>query len=391
MPRTKFKVLTFNNIPVAGLEVFPRDRYEVASEISNPDALLLRSYDIRPLEIPESLQAVGRAGVGVDNIPVEVMTARGIPVFNAPGANANAVKELVLAGMLLGARNICQAWEFSRGLRGPDSDLKTQVEAEKKRFKGIELEGKILGIIGLGAIGVRVANAAQALGMRVIGYDPSITVNNAWMLAAQTEQANTVGAVLQQADFVTLHVPLMDTTRGMINAERLQNAKSGSIILNFAREGIVDENALADALRDERLGGYICDFPSNVLKDHPRVVALPHLGASTAESEENCAIMVATQIREFLEHGNISNSVNFPEMSMAQSEGYRMLIVNSNVPHMIEGITKAIASADINIVDLLNKSRGGVACTLLDIESPPPESVLKQIENIQGVLAVHVL
>jgi len=391
MPSAKFKVLTLNNIPVAGLEVFPRDRYEVASELARPDALVLRSYDIRNMEIPESLRAVGRAGVGVDNIPLEKLTTNGIPVFNAPGANANAVKEMVLAGMLLAARNICQAWDFSRGLEGTSSELKTLVEAEKKRFKGIELHGKTLGVIGLGAIGVRVANAAQGLGMRVVGYDPSITVSNAWKLAAQTEQAGTVGAVLQQADFVTLHTPLIETTRGLINAERLQNAKPGLTILNFARQGIVDEPAIEAALGDGKMGAYVCDFPSNALKNHPRVIALPHLGASTAESEENCAVMVASQIRDYLEHGKVYNSVNFPEMSMARSEGYRMLIVNSNVPHMIEGISKAIASADINIIDLLNKSRGKVACTLLDIECPAPESVIRQIEAIEGVLAVHVL
>ncbi len=391
MPRAKLKVLTLNNIPVAGLEVFPRDLYKIASEIAQPDALMLRSFDIREMEIPNSLKAVGRAGVGVDNIPVAALTARGIPVFNAPGANANAVKELVLAGLLLSARNVCQAWEFSRSLQGSDAELKTRVENEKKRFKGVELAGKTLGVIGLGAIGVLVANAAQGLGMRVVGYDPSITVSNAWKLAAQTEQAGTVEALLQEADFVSLHVPLLETTRGMINAERLQNAKSGAVILNFAREGIVDERAVANALSEERLGAYVSDFPSNLLKDHPRVIALPHLGASTAESEENCAVMVAEQMREYLENGNVRNSVNFPEMSMARNEGYRMLVLNSNVPHMIEGITKAIASVDINIIDLLNKSRGEVACTLLDIECPPPESVIREIVEIEGVFAVHVL
>ncbi len=386
-----YKILTLNNISVTGLNRLPRDRYEVASEIQHPDAVLLRSYKMHDWPIPPSLKAVGRAGAGVNNIPVAKLSALGIPVFNAPGANANAVKELVMAGMLLASRNICGAWDFARRLEGTDAEIAHQTEAGKKRFVGFELPNRTLGVIGLGAIGVRVANAAVALGMRVIGHDPHITVNNAWRLSSQVEQVLSVDAVLAQAEFVSLHVPLVEATRNLLNAERLRIARPGITVLNFARDGIVDDVAICEAIREGRVHAYVCDFPSNQLKGLDRVIALPHLGASTAEAEENCAVMVAEQVRDYLESGAVQNSVNFPEVVMPRTEGYRLLVVNSNVPHMIERITKAIGRADMNIIDLLNKSRGEIALTLVDVVDPLPASVVEEIAATEGVLAARAL
>lgn len=387
----KYKILTLNNISVCGLERLPRERYEIASEIQNPDAVLLRSFAMHDWPIPATLKAIGRAGAGVNNIPVPQMTAKGICVFNAPGANANAVKELVLVGMLLAARNICPAWDYTRKLQGTDAELSKQVEAGKKNFVGIELPGRTLGVIGLGAIGVKVANAARALGMRVIGYDPHITVSNAWQLSSQVEQASSVNEIAAQADFVTLHVPLNDATRQLINAPLLKNAKPGLILLNFSREGVVDEEALFEALEAGKLRSYVCDFPTNRLKDHPRVIMLPHLGASTGEAEDNCAIMVADQVRDYLESGTVHNSVNFPEVVMPRNGGPRLVIVNANVPHMIERISKAISGAGVNIQDMLNKSRGDIACTLVDTAEAVPETAVAQIAATEGVLNVRVI
>jgi len=386
-----YKILTLNNISVVGLERLPRDRYEIASEIQHPDAVLLRSFNMHDWEIPSALKAVGRAGAGVNNIPVDKMTALGIPVFNAPGANANAVKELALAGMLMAARNIGPAWDFARRLEGSDEEINKQVEGGKKRFVGIELPGRALGVIGLGAIGVKVANAALALGMRVFGYDPHITVSNAWQLSSQVGQMLSVEQMLAQAEFISLHVPLMKETRHMINAERLRNCREGIIILNFSRAGVVDEAAIAEAVEAGRVRAYVCDFPSNRLKSHERVIALPHLGASTQEAEDNCAVMVADQVRDYLEHGAVHNSVNFPEMAMPRNGGHRLLVVNSNVPHMIERISMAIANANINILDMLNRSRNEIACTLVDTQVPVPEAVIKTIAATEGVLTVRSL
>ena len=387
----KYKILTLNNISVCGLERLPRDRYEIASEIQHPDAVLLRSFAMHDWPVPGPLKAVGRAGAGVNNIPVPQMTAKGICVFNAPGANANAVKELVIAGMLLAARNICPAWDYTRKLQGTDAELSKQVEAGKKNFVGIELPGRTLGVIGLGAIGVKVANAARALGMRVIGYDPHITVSNAWQLSSQVEQATSVNEIAAQADFMTLHVPLNDATRQIINAALLKNAKPGLILLNFSREGVVDEEALFAALEAGKLKSYVCDFPTNRLKDHPRVIMLPHLGASTGEAEDNCAIMVADQVRDYLESGTVHNSVNFPEVVMPRNGGPRLVIVNANVPHMIERISKAISGAGVNIQDMLNKSRGDIACTLVDTAAAVPDAAVAQIAETEGVLSVRVI
>jgi D-3-phosphoglycerate dehydrogenase len=387
----KYKILTLNNISVSGLERLPRDRYEIASEIQHPDAVLLRSFAMHDWPVPATLKAVGRAGAGVNNIPVPQMTTKGICVFNAPGANANAVKELVMAGMLLAARNICSAWDYTRKLQGTDAELSKQVEAGKKNFVGIELPGRTLGVIGLGAIGVKVANAARALGMRVIGYDPHITVSNAWQLSSQVEQAASVNEIAAQADFMTLHVPLNDATRQLINTALLKNAKTGLILLNFSREGVVDEEAIFAALEEGKLKNYVCDFPTNRLKDHPRVIMLPHLGASTAEAEDNCAVMVADQVRDYLESGTVHNSVNFPEVSMPRNGGPRLIIVNANVPHMIERISKAISSAGVNIQDMLNKSRGDIACTLVDTAAAVPETAIAEIAKTEGVLSVRVI
>ncbi len=387
-----YKILTLNHIRPVGLERLPREQYEVASEFQRPDALLLRSYNLHHWPVPDSLLAVARAGAGVNNVPVEALTQRGIAVFNTPGANANAVKELVLSGMLLAARNLCQAWDYTRGLRGSDDEIEQLVEAGKKRFVGYELPGKTLGVIGLGAIGVRVANAAEALGMRVMGFDPHITVDNAWRLSARVEQVMSVAELLAQSDFVTLHVPMLDETRHLINADRLRRARPGLTLLNFARAGIVDEAAMLGALDEDRLHAYVCDFPNQTLIQHPKVIALPHLGASTVEAEENCAVMAAEQLRAYLEHGTIRNSVNFPAMDMPRVEpGCRLLVINANVPHMIERMTSAIARLDINILDMLNRSRGDVACTLIDVGCPLPASVVGEIAAIEGVLRVRVL
>ena len=384
-----FKILTLNNISVKGLERLPRDKYEIASEIQHPDAILLRSFKMHDMEIPPSLKAVGRAGAGVNNIPVDKMSKMGIPVFNAPGANANAVKELVIAGMLLASRNICQAWDFSRNLDGSDEEISKAVEAGKKNFGGFELPGRTLGVVGLGAIGRLVANSAASLGMNVIGYDPGITVEGAWQLSSDVEKAQGVDDLLSRVDYVTFHVPLVDATRQMINTERLRLMKKGAVILNFARAGIVDDEAVSEAIKEGKIYAYVCDFPTNLLKKHERVIALPHLGASTAEAEDNCAIMVAEQVRGYLEKGNIVNSVNFPEVVMPHTEGSRIGIVNSNVPNMVGQISTTMADAGLNIIDMLNKSRGDLAYTLIDVNQPVPESVMKDISQIEGVLGVR--
>ena len=387
-----FKIQTLNNISVAGLDRLPRDNYEVASEISHPDAILVRSAKMHDMQLPDTVKAIGRAGAGVNNIPVDKMTEIGVPVFNAPGANANAVKELVLAGMLMAARNIGQAWKFATGLEGDDASIGKATEAGKKNYVGFELPGRTLGVIGLGAIGVKIANAARALGMNVVGYDPSITVKAAWQLEADVQQALSVDDLVSRADFITFHVPLSDATANMINADRLKLMKKNSVLLNFARNGIIDDEAVVKALDDGHLYAYVCDFPSNLLKDHPRCVTLPHLGASTTEAEENCAIMVAEQVRDWLENGNVLNSVNFPEISLPRTEdGFRLAVVNSNVPNMLGQVSTLLADAGLNIIDMLNKSRGDVAVTLIDVDKAPGEEVSGKIAAIDGVLSVRCL
>ena len=385
------KILTLNNISVAGLERLPREKYEIASEIQHPDAILLRSFKMHDMDIPSTLKAVGRAGAGVNNIPVDKMSAAGIPVFNAPGANANAVKELVITGMLLACRNICQAWNFARELEGTDAEISKQVEAGKKNFGGFELPGRTLGVIGLGAIGRQVANAAVSLGMNVIGYDPGITVEGAWELSANVEKASSVDEMITKVDFITFHVPLIDATKNMINADRLKVMKDNVVILNFARGGIVDDEAVSAAIKSGKVYAYVCDFPTNLLKKHERVITLPHLGASTVEAEDNCAIMVADQVRDYLENGNVVNSVIFPEVVMPRSEGFRIGIVNSNVPNMVGQISTAMADVGLNIIDMLNKSKSDLAYTLIDVDKDIPQGVLDKIASINGVLAVRAI
>ncbi len=388
---SKYKILTLNNISPVGLERLPLEQYEIASEISHPDAILLRSHNMHDMEIPETLLAVGRAGAGVNNIPVEKLGKLGIPVFNAPGANANAVKELVIAGMLMAARNLPQGWQYAVNLQGDDEEIHKQVEAGKKQFAGFELPGKTLGVIGLGAIGVQVANAAKALGMHVIGYDPTITVRSAWQLSADVEQAANVDELLANADFVTFHVPLVDTTRHMINQERLQGMRDGVVILNFARDGIVDDAAVIEALDAGKVYAYVCDFPSNLLKNHPRVITLPHLGASTREAEENCAIMVVDEVRDFLENGNIRNSVNFPEISLPHKGQARIALANENRPDMLGQISHQLGQAGCNIAHMINDSRGDLAYTLVDVDGTVDQNVAGRLQAIDGVLKVRVL
>jgi D-3-phosphoglycerate dehydrogenase len=387
-----YKIQTLNNISVAGLDRLPRDKYEIASEMSHPDAILVRSARMHDLALPDSVKAIGRAGAGVNNIPVDAMTQAGIPVFNAPGANANAVKELVLAGMLMAARNIGQAWRFAMDLEGDDAAIHKAVEAGKKNFVGFELPGRTLGVIGLGAIGVKVANAARGLGMKVLGYDPTITVRAAWALESEVEQALSVDDLVARSDFITFHVPLTDATQNMINAERIKLMRRHSVLLNFARNGIIDDHAVVPALDSGHLYAYVCDFPSGLLKGHPRVVTLPHLGASTAEAEENCAVMVAEQVRDWLENGNVSNSVNFPEIALPRTEdGFRIAVVNSNVPNMLGQVSTDLAEANLNIIDMLNKSRGEIAVTLIDVDRAPSDQAIQRITEIDGVLSVRCL
>ncbi|NGX16451.1 phosphoglycerate dehydrogenase [Wenzhouxiangella sp. XN24] len=386
-----FKILTLNNIALAGLERLPRDRYEVASEIGHPDAVMVRSADMHKADIPASVKAIGRAGAGVNNIPVEQMSQRGIPVFNAPGANANAVKELVVGGMLLAARNLAEAWDYVRTLDGNAEELHRAVESGKKKFVGFELPGRSIGVIGLGAIGVEVANTALALGMEVIGFDPRITVQRAWQLDSGVRQATSIDELFSRSQIITVHVPLAEGTRGLVNADRLALMKPGGILLNFARGEIVDDAAAIAALDAGGLGRYVTDFPTAANKSHPKVIALPHLGASTREAEENCAIMVAEHLRDFLENGNIRHSVNFPESILPRMSGNtRLAIANANVPNMVGQISTELATAGLNISDLLNKSRGEIAYTLLDVDGEVPPGVLERLAGIQGVLSLRV-
>jgi D-3-phosphoglycerate dehydrogenase len=384
-------VLILNQISQNGLKRLPAERYQVGKDVPNPDAIMVRSADMHSMEIPSSVQAIGRAGAGTNNIPVKAMSARGVPVFNAPGANANAVKELVVAGMLLSARNIGGALKFVSALDPRDPDMEKKVEDGKKNFAGFELAGHTLGVIGLGKIGCLVADVAIKLGMNVLGYDPEITVEAAWSLPSQVRKANSVAEVLKNANFISMHVPLVDATRKMINAEMLTHAKHGAVLLNFSREGVVDEAAVIAALDAKKLSAYVCDFPSPHVNNHPGVIALPHLGASTGEAEENCAIMVAEQLRDYMEHGNVQNAVNFPNVAMPRESNFRIAVANSNVPNMLGQISTAMANAGLNIHNMMNKSKGDVAYTLVDVDSAVPGKVVDAIAGIAGVLAVRYL
>ncbi|HEX7237022.1 MAG TPA: phosphoglycerate dehydrogenase [Gammaproteobacteria bacterium] len=386
-----FKIRTLNSIAVAGLDRLPRDRYEVASEIARPDAILLRSFKMHDMELPESLLAVGRAGAGTNNIPVAKLSKIGVPVFNTPGANANAVKELVIAGLLLAARNLPQALDFVRKLKGSGDELDKAVESGKKEFVGFELPKRTLGVVGLGAIGVEVANAALKLGMNVLGHDPSITVQHAWALSSGVQKAVNLEDLFARSDVVTVHVPLLKSTDKLVNAARLDLLHRGGVILNFSRSEIVDTAAVVDALNAGKLAAYVTDFPTRALLDHPKVICLPHLGASTVEAEENCAVMVVDNVREFLENGNVTRSVNFPETVLHRTRPNRVAIPHKNVPNMVAQILTCLAAQNINIADMLNHSRDELSYTLVDLDTQPTEATLERIRSIDGILSVRVL
>jgi D-3-phosphoglycerate dehydrogenase / 2-oxoglutarate reductase len=386
-----FRVLTLNNIAQVGLKRFSAGRYEVGSHVKDPDAILVRSHDMHAMEIAPQVRAIARAGAGTNNIPVKQMSARGVPVFNAPGANANAVKELVIAGMLIAARNLLPASHFVAGLTGDDAAINQQVEDGKKQFAGVELPLHTLGVIGLGKVGSLVADAAIKLGMNVLGYDPHITVDAAWSLPSRVKKAHSVEEVLKGCEFVTLHVPLADATRNLISNERIKLMKHGAILLNFSRDGIVDNDAVLEGLSSKRLKNYVCDFPAQKLSGLPGVIALPHLGASTREAEDNCAIMVADQLRDYLEHGNIQNAVNFPDVGMSRESPFRVGIANANVPNMLGQISTAMAEAGLNIHNMLNKSKGEMAYTLVDVDSAVPPELVQRISAIKGVLVARYL
>jgi D-3-phosphoglycerate dehydrogenase len=385
----KSEILVINNVALVGLRRFPPENYAVVKEAADPDAIVVRSQDLHRYEFGPSLRAVGRAGAGVNNIPVAALSKRGIPVFNAPGANANAVKELVLAGMLIAARNLAPALDFVRQLK--DEDLETRVEDGKKQFAGLELPGHTLGVIGLGKIGSLVADAAIRLGMSVQGYDPHITVEAAWSLPSQVKRAASIDELIKTSHFVTLHVPLGEKTRHLINGKNIEHFRHGAVLLNFSREGIVAEEAVAKGLKSHGLKWYVTDFPTGPLLGHPGVIALPHLGASTREAEDNCAIMVVDQLREYLEQGNLQNAVNFPDAALPREAPFRLAIANANVPDMLSSISHTLGRRKINIHNMLNKSRGEMAYTLVDADSPVPSDVIKELASLNGVLSVRYL
>jgi D-3-phosphoglycerate dehydrogenase / 2-oxoglutarate reductase len=381
-----FKIKTFNNISNKGLERLPGDKFSVSADENQPDAIILRSANLHEHVFNPEIKAVGRAGAGTNNVPVEKLSEQGIPVFNAPGANANAVKELVIAGMLIACRNIVQAWDYAAHIEGTEAEQHKKVEDGKKKFVGFELPGRTLGVVGLGAIGVQIANAALDLGMRVVGFDPTITVRRAWQLSAEVQEMPSVEELFKQSDFVTFHVPLIDATHNLLNAERLALMNDNAVVMNFAREGIVDDDAVLAGIKSGKVHAYVSDFPSQKLKGIPGVITLPHLGASTNEAEENCAIMIADQLKDFLENGNIRNSVNFPEIKMARDGFARLAIANRNMPDMVGQISHVIGQASANIKHMRNESRNGLAYTLIDLDDSIGEDVLQQIRDIEGVL-----
>ncbi|MCW8853197.1 MAG: phosphoglycerate dehydrogenase [Gammaproteobacteria bacterium] len=384
-------IKTYNAISEKGLSRLSAEDYKIDSEASAPDAIMLRSFKMHNEPVADSVRAIGRAGAGVNNIPVDAMSDRGIVVFNAPGANANAVKELVIAGMLMACRNLTEAWQYTTGLEGTDEEVLKAVEAGKKKYVGFELPGKTLGVIGLGAIGVEIANAADALGMHVIGFDPTITVKSAWKLSANVEEMDSADELFKRADFVTFHVPLIDSTKNLLNAERLATMKDGSVILNFARDGIVDDAAVLAAIDSGKIHAYVTDFPSNQLKGHKQVITLPHLGASTGEAEENCAVMIANQLDNFLKNGNIKNSVNFPNIKLARIGEKRLAIANRNKPDMLAKISHELGQAGLNIMHMTNESKGDLAYTLIDLDSNPSDQAIENMSQIDGVLSVRVI
>ncbi|AKH39093.1 MULTISPECIES: 3-phosphoglycerate dehydrogenase family protein [Nitrosomonas] len=386
-----FNILTFNQISAVGLKRFPSDHYHIGSDLTHPDAILVRSHNMLNMDIPKSVIAIGRAGAGTNNIPVNEMNCRGVPVFNTPGANANAVKELVLASMLIAARNLIPAFRFVESLQGDDKVLHKQVEDHKKKFLGVELPKRTLGIIGLGKIGRLVADAAIKLGMKVLGYDPKITVESAWSLSSEVQKAHSIEDLLRHSDFISLHVPLMDSTYHLINDEMISYLKRDTILLNFSRDAIADEDAVLAGITNGKIKYYVCDFPSQKLQHHEAIITLPHLGASTQEAEENCAIMVVNQLMDYLQHGNIINTVNFPDVVMERGSPYRVAIANANVPNLLGQISTCMANAGLNIHNMTNKSRGEMAYTLVDIDSPVSENVIDDLSRITGALLVRYL
>lgn len=388
-----FKVQTLNAIAPIGLNQFPKDTYQVSAELQNPDAILVRSQTMLDMSFGDSLKVVGRAGVGVNNIPVTKLTELGIPVLNTVGANANAVRELVIAGMLLASRNICQAWDYVQHLKSNEKELEHSIEQNKKQFLGFELLGKTLGVVGLGSVGVKVANAAMNLGMRVIGYDPTISVNRAWELSSGVHQARNLEGLLSEADFISFHVPLTDSTKNMLNADRLRLIKNTAVLLNFSRDGIIDNQALATVIQENKILAYVTDFPVAQLRNHPRVISLPHLGASTQEAEENCAVMIVKQVRDYLEYGNIINSVNFPtiDIPMSHETVVRLAIVNANVPNIVAQVSSKIGGAGLNIISLLNGSKDDIAYTLIDVNKEVGDSLIKEIAAIHGIIRIRKL
>lgn len=386
-----FKIRTFNQISIKGLEEFSRDSYEVAHDILSPDAMLLRSHKLGVEEIEPSIRAIARAGAGVNNVPVAHCTTLGIPVFNTPGANANAVKELVAAALLLTARGIMDGISFVNSL-SPDMEeaaMSKLLEKEKKRFAGFELKHKVLGVVGLGAIGSRVASLGLGLGMEVIGYDPALSVEAAWRLPSEVRRMDNLTALFAQADFITLHLPAIESTHHLINSDSVAYCKPGARLLNFARDEIVDPKAVLESLDAGRLGGYISDFPHPELLGRNDVVLMPHIGASTLEAEENCAVMAAQQLKSFLMDGNIRNSVNFPTLVLDRSEGWRVAISNRNVPRILGHILSLLADSNINVLDMLNKSRDDIAYNLIDIASEPSNQLLDEISAVDGVINVR--
>ena len=386
-----FDVFTLNAISPRGLARLPGNLYRVSSESASPDAVIVRSFSLHDREIPASVKAIGRAGAGVNNIPVPAMSARGIPVFNAPGANANAVKELVIAGLIIGCRHLCQGWAFARGLEGDDAALHKAVEAGKKQFVGNEISGRTIGVIGLGAIGGNVANATSALGMHVIGYDPALTVEGAAQLSSGVRRVDSLETLLAQSEFLTVHVPLLPATKNLINAERLTLLKDQAMVLNFAREGIVDEAAVVAALDAGKLTAYVSDFPVNQTHNHPKCVTFPHLGASTEEAEENCAIMVADQIRGFLEQGDVHNSVNFPEVHLPRASPHRLVCAGGNLPGLVNQVSGALKGSGVVIEGLANVSRGDVAYLVADLASAPAPAVIAELGASDGIRMVRML
>ena len=386
-----FEVLTLNAISPRGLARLPKDRYRVSSDAAAPDAIIVRSFNLHDREIPGSVRAIGRAGAGVNNIPVPAMSARGIPVFNAPGANANAVKELVIAGLIVGSRHLCHAWDFGRNLSGTDAELHKAVEAGKKQFVGSEICNRTIGVVGLGAIGRNVAHAAAALGMHVVGFDPFLTHEGAGELSPAIRRVESLDDLLAAAEFLTVHVPLIDSTRGLIGAAQLARMPKGALVLNFAREGIVDENAVVASFDSDHLAGYVSDFPVNLTKNHPKCVTFPHLGASTDEAEENCAIMVADQIRAFLENGHVHNSVNFPEVNLPRTTAHRLVAAGTTKAAMGDRVSDALQRAGITTAAMATVSRGEVAYLVADLNAAPAEELVAGLRAIDGVLMARTL